>query len=155
MTVLFDVILPVFLIIGFGYLAAWKRIFSDNAVEGVMTYAQSFAVPTLLFVSIARLDLAESERISPQEREMEYIMLRLRTARGIDIREFTLSSLRDQIAKSNTIRLSTATTTDVISLGTPDRSMMLIGRLSLGKRNTRAMNSLIVSATIMPLNMNP
>lgn len=60
MTVLFDVILPVFLIIGFGYLAAWKRIFSDNAVEGVMTYAQSFAVPTLLFVSIARLDLAES-----------------------------------------------------------------------------------------------
>ena len=35
-----------------------------------------------------RLDLAESERISPQEREMEYIMLRLRTARGIDIREF-------------------------------------------------------------------
>ena len=35
-----------------------------------------------------RLDLAESEHISPQEREMEYIMLRLRTARGIDIREF-------------------------------------------------------------------
>ena len=35
-----------------------------------------------------RLDLAESETISAQEREMEYIMLRLRTVQGIDIREF-------------------------------------------------------------------
>ena len=35
-----------------------------------------------------RLDLAESETISAQEREMEYIMLRLRTAQGIDTREF-------------------------------------------------------------------
>ena len=35
-----------------------------------------------------RLDLAESETISAQEREMEYIMLRLRTVQGIDTREF-------------------------------------------------------------------
>ena len=35
-----------------------------------------------------RLDLAESEIISAQEREMEYIMLRLRTVQGIDTREF-------------------------------------------------------------------
>ena len=35
-----------------------------------------------------RLDLAESETISAQEREMEYIMLRLRTTEGMNIREF-------------------------------------------------------------------
>lgn len=35
-----------------------------------------------------RLILSESESISPQEREREYIMLSLRTAAGIDVREF-------------------------------------------------------------------
>lgn len=35
-----------------------------------------------------RLELAESEEITPQERAMEYLMLRLRTARGIDVRQF-------------------------------------------------------------------
>lgn len=57
MTVLFDVILPVFLIIGFGYLVTWRGWFSEGAVDGLMRFAQNFAVPILLFVSIARLDL--------------------------------------------------------------------------------------------------
>lgn len=35
-----------------------------------------------------RLELAENEAISQQEREQEYIMLRLRTAQGVDVREF-------------------------------------------------------------------
>ena len=58
MQALLDVILPVFLVIGFGYAAARARLFEDSAVDGLMRYAQNFAAPTLLFASIARLDLA-------------------------------------------------------------------------------------------------
>ncbi|MDO5633084.1 MAG: AEC family transporter [Paracoccus sp. (in: a-proteobacteria)] len=57
MTVLFTVILPVFLVIGFGWLAAWRGWFGGEAVDGLMRFAQNFAVPVLLFTSMARLDL--------------------------------------------------------------------------------------------------
>jgi len=57
-TALLDVILPVFLIIGFGYAAARFGLFSDANVDGLMRYAQNFAAPCLLFWSIANLDLA-------------------------------------------------------------------------------------------------
>lgn len=60
MAALIDVILPVFLVLGFGYVAAWRGLFSESAVDGVMRFAQNFAVPVLLFRSIARLDLASS-----------------------------------------------------------------------------------------------
>jgi malonate transporter len=55
---LLDVILPVFLLIGFGYAAARGGLFDDGAVDGVMRYAQSFAAPCLLFRSISNLDLS-------------------------------------------------------------------------------------------------
>ena len=58
MTALLDVILPVFLIIGFGYAAARFGLFSEVGVDGVMRYAQNFAAPCLLFWSIANLDLS-------------------------------------------------------------------------------------------------
>lgn len=58
MNALLDVILPVFLVIGFGYAAARLKLFDDSAVDGLMRYAQNFGAPTLLFASIARLDLA-------------------------------------------------------------------------------------------------
>jgi len=58
MQALIDVILPVFLIIGFGYAVAWGGLFGESAVDGVMRFAQNFAVPTLLFTAITRLDLA-------------------------------------------------------------------------------------------------
>ena len=58
MSALFDVVLPVFLVIGFGYIVAWRGLFSDSAVDGVMRFAQNFAVPVLLFQSIAKLDLS-------------------------------------------------------------------------------------------------
>ena len=58
MSALLDVILPVFLIIGFGYLAAYAKLFDDGAVDGVMRFAQNFAAPCLLFKSVAGLDLA-------------------------------------------------------------------------------------------------
>lgn len=60
MTVLFDVILPVFIVIGFGYLVAWRKMFSEVAVDGLMRFAQNFAVPVLLFTQVARLDMAEN-----------------------------------------------------------------------------------------------
>ncbi len=58
MGTLIDVILPVFLVIGFGYVAAWKGLFNESAVDGLMRFAQNFAVPSLLFLAIARIDLA-------------------------------------------------------------------------------------------------
>lgn len=57
MNALIDVILPVFLVIGFGYVAARAGWFSEPAVDGVMRFAQSFALPVLLFQSVASLDL--------------------------------------------------------------------------------------------------
>ena len=57
MSALFTVVLPVFLVIGFGWLVRWRGWFDDTAVDGLMRFAQNFAVPVLLFSSIARLDL--------------------------------------------------------------------------------------------------
>lgn len=58
MSALLDVILPVFLIIGFGYAAARFGAIAPAGVDGIMTYAQSFALPILLFKSIAAIDLS-------------------------------------------------------------------------------------------------
>ena len=58
MGALIDVILPVFLVMGFGYAVAWKGLFSASAIDGIMTFAQNFAVPCLLFLAISRIDLA-------------------------------------------------------------------------------------------------
>jgi malonate transporter and related proteins len=57
---LLDVILPVFLVIGFGYAAARFGLFGETAVDGIMRFAQNFAVPCLLFRSIATLDLSDA-----------------------------------------------------------------------------------------------
>ncbi|WGW03373.1 AEC family transporter [Tropicibacter oceani] len=57
MQALLDVILPVFLVIGAGYGAVWKGWFSDSAVDGLMSFTQSFAIPCLLFRAIWTLDL--------------------------------------------------------------------------------------------------
>jgi predicted permease len=57
---LLDVILPVFLVIGAGYLAVWRGYFSDAGVDGLMKFTQNFAIPCLLFAAIARLDLAQT-----------------------------------------------------------------------------------------------
>lgn len=49
--------MPVFLLIGFGYLASWRGLFSQDNVDGLMRFATSFAVPVLLFRAISKLDL--------------------------------------------------------------------------------------------------
>ena len=59
MQALLDVILPVFVVIGLGYLAVWRGFFSQSGVDGLMAFTQHFAIPCLLFVAIARLDLGQ------------------------------------------------------------------------------------------------
>jgi malonate transporter len=51
------VVLPVFLVTGAGYLAAWRGLFAASAVDGLMVFTQKFAIPCLLFTGVATLDL--------------------------------------------------------------------------------------------------
>lgn len=54
---LLNVILPVFLVIGFGYLAVGRGWFTETAVDGLMKFAQNFAIPCLLFRAVSTLDV--------------------------------------------------------------------------------------------------
>lgn len=60
MQALATVILPVFLVIGFGYVARWRQILNDTHIDGIVLFTQNFAIPCLLFVAIARLDLGQN-----------------------------------------------------------------------------------------------
>ncbi|UUV04996.1 AEC family transporter [Ruegeria sp. YS9] len=57
---LIDVILPVFLVIGAGYTATRTGYFKQAHVDGLMKFTQGFAIPCLLFLAIAHLDLGAS-----------------------------------------------------------------------------------------------
>ena len=57
---LLEVTLPVFLVIGFGYVAVLSRTFSDAGVDGLMKFTQNFAIPCLLFRAISTLDLQQT-----------------------------------------------------------------------------------------------
>ncbi|SLN32851.1 Membrane transport protein [Roseivivax jejudonensis] len=57
---LLEVILPVFLLIGAGYAAVWRGLFSQSGVDGLMVFTQNFAIPCLLFRAIWTLDLGTS-----------------------------------------------------------------------------------------------
>ncbi len=57
---LIDVILPVFLVIGAGYAATRSGYFKEVHVDGLMRFTQGFAIPCLLFLAIAHLDLSAS-----------------------------------------------------------------------------------------------
>jgi len=57
---LIEVILPVFLVLGFGYVAVWQGLFAESAVDGLMKFAQNFAIPCLLFRAISTLDLGQN-----------------------------------------------------------------------------------------------
>lgn len=54
---LVTVVLPVFLVIAAGGAAVKSRLLSAGAIDGIMVYAQSFALPCVLFRGIAELDL--------------------------------------------------------------------------------------------------
>lgn len=59
MQALAEVILPVFLVIGFGYVVRWRNIMNDAQVEGVVWFTQTIAIPCLLFLAISRLNLSQ------------------------------------------------------------------------------------------------
>lgn len=54
-----SVILPVFLVVGVGYAARWRGMMSDAAIDGLMKFAQGFAIPMLLFRAMSTLDLGQ------------------------------------------------------------------------------------------------
>ncbi|MGR3494349.1 AEC family transporter [Citreimonas sp.] len=56
MQALIDVILPVFLVIGAGYVCVWRGLLGEDAVDGLMSFTQNFAIPALLFRAIWTLD---------------------------------------------------------------------------------------------------
>lgn len=60
MSVLVSVILPVFFVLGAGFLAARYNLLTAAGVDGLMRFAQGIAIPCLLFRAISTLDLAEN-----------------------------------------------------------------------------------------------
>lgn len=56
---LLDVILPVFLVIAFGWIVVKRGLFSDDGVDALMRFTQNFAIPCLLFRAISTLELTE------------------------------------------------------------------------------------------------
>ncbi len=59
MSALLEVVLPVFIVIGFGYVMVWRGLFSEEGVDLLMKFSQGIAIPALLFLAIARLDLSQ------------------------------------------------------------------------------------------------
>lgn len=58
MQALINVILPVFMLVGLGYVFVWRQIVSEGAADGTMQYAQQVAIPFLLFNAMAHIDLS-------------------------------------------------------------------------------------------------
>lgn len=59
-TEILDIVAPVFLLIIVGAGAVKFGWFSDGAVDGLMSFALKFAAPSLLFLSVARLDIGQA-----------------------------------------------------------------------------------------------
>ncbi|NNE86909.1 MAG: AEC family transporter [Silicimonas sp.] len=62
MQALLDVIIPVFLVIGAGYLTVWKDYISEATVDALMKFTQGVAIPCLLFSALSKLDLSTGFR---------------------------------------------------------------------------------------------
>ncbi|QHQ34895.1 AEC family transporter [Algicella marina] len=59
MLVLLDVVIPVFLVIGAGYLAVKAKFFADPHLDALMNFTQHIAIPVLLFRAALMLELGE------------------------------------------------------------------------------------------------
>ena len=57
MLTIFNIVLPVFLVVGAGYAAARFNMIAATSVDALMKFAQNYGIPCLLFLSIYRLDL--------------------------------------------------------------------------------------------------
>ena len=60
MDVLLNVILPVFLVIGIGYISVWRNWLSTENITSLTRFAQNFAIPCLLFYAIAKIEISEN-----------------------------------------------------------------------------------------------
>ena len=56
---IFITVLPVFLIIGTGYIVMWRKLMTENSIDALALFAQKYAIPCLLFLAVANLDLKE------------------------------------------------------------------------------------------------
>ena len=54
---LIDVILPVFLVIGAGYVTTRAGYFTQGHIDAILHFAQGFAIPCLLFRAMVEIDL--------------------------------------------------------------------------------------------------
>ncbi|WP_114967270.1 AEC family transporter [Alkalilacustris brevis] len=55
-----SVILPVFVVVGIGYLAAISRLITETGFDQLMKFATNFAIPCLLFGAISTIDISAS-----------------------------------------------------------------------------------------------
>ena len=55
---LFQVVLPVFMIVGGGYSVVKLKILSNRDIEGILKFSQTIAIPIFLFLSMLNLDLS-------------------------------------------------------------------------------------------------
>ncbi len=60
MQTLLNTILPVFVVVAAGYMLTWRKVFPEPGIDALMRFAQLIAIPCLLFLAMARLDLAEA-----------------------------------------------------------------------------------------------
>ena len=60
MQILLDVIAPVFLIVGFGYISVWQNYFDEDLINALLKFTQNFAIPVLLFKAMSEVDLAQT-----------------------------------------------------------------------------------------------
>lgn len=54
------VVLPVFIVLAFGYSAVWSNVITNDHIDALMKFAQTFAIPALLFRAISTLELQTS-----------------------------------------------------------------------------------------------
>ena len=60
MSALTDVVFPVFLVVLAGFAARRGGVLSDTTMDALTRFAQTFAIPCLLFGAISTIDIAES-----------------------------------------------------------------------------------------------
>ncbi len=60
MQILFDVLIPVFLIVAFGYISVWVRLFDNSLIDALVKFTQNFAIPTLLLKGMSEVDLTRT-----------------------------------------------------------------------------------------------
>ena len=60
MYILLDVLIPVFMIIGLGYICVWVKYFDHNLINALLKFTQNFAIPVLLFKGMSEINLLQT-----------------------------------------------------------------------------------------------